>query len=207
MLIKNIEHTIIDLTTKNNLKTYYDIGASLTTHTLALFNYLINVGVSIYAFEPNPISYKKLKNLFPTQSVNVYNIGIGNKNEEKVLYSTDSDIFLSSFSEEFLTKKTGLQYFDQTICEIRRLDDTIKTYSLPKPDIIKVDVEDWEDQAIESIPLENKPIILAEYHSYQVRINVEEILRFKYDQNIFFNKGTKKVRYFVYTPNDVEYIF
>ena len=78
---------------------------------------------------------------------------------------------------------------------------------MPVPDIVKVDIEDWEDKAIESIPLSFKPIILTEYHSTEVRLNVEDILRFKYDQNIFFNTGVKKVRYFVYTSNDIEYNF
>jgi hypothetical protein len=105
-------------------------------------------------------------------------------------------------------KKTSLTEFDEYECKIRRLDSFIDEHDLPQIDIIKIDSEDWESQVIESIPLESEPIILVEYHSKKVRLEVEDLLRYKYDQNIFFNYGTRNiVRYFVYTSVNRAYTF
>lgn len=207
MLLKDIEDTIVDLMLKNNLKTYYDIGASLTTKTVKLFETLLSHNINIYAFEPNPLTFQELKDKFG-YAIQAYNVGIGNKHETRVLYSTTEDLFLSSFSEKFLTIKTGLNNFHKAACEIVRLDDFINEEVIYKPDLIKVDTEDWEDQVFCSIPLDLMPVILAEYHSYDVRIKVEDILRGKYGQNIFFNYGSRNImRYFVYTSNKKEYKF
>ena len=108
MLVKDIEHTIIDLMTKNSLKTYYDIGASLTQKSLILFETLIKYGIDIYAFEPNPITYNNLRDTFG-KNVSAFNIGIGNKDEIKDLYSIEHDLYLSSFSKEFIIKKNLMQ--------------------------------------------------------------------------------------------------
>ena len=106
MILKNIENTIIDLMINNNLKVYYDIGASLTRKTITLFNALIKNGISIYAFEPQPILYQELKQQFSNE-INIYNLGVGNLNKTAMLYSIKKDLYLSSFSHEFIIKKTG----------------------------------------------------------------------------------------------------
>jgi FkbM family methyltransferase len=207
LILKDIEQTIIDLMVKNNLKNYYDIGANPTVKTIILFEELLKNDINIFAFEPHPFGFTRLDATF-YNSIKSFNVGIGNKDESKILYSKKTDTCLSSFSLDFMHKKTSLTEFDEYECKIRRLDSFIDEHDLPEVDIIKIDSEDWESQVIESIPLESEPIILVEYHSKRVRLEVEDLLRYKYDQNIFFNYGTRNiVRYFVYTSVNRAYTF
>lgn len=207
MILKDIEQTIIDLMVKNNLKNYYDIGANPTVKTISMFERLIKYNINIFAFEPHPVGFERLNSIF-SDRIKSFCVGIGNKEDIKILYSKRTDNCLSSFSLDFMHKKTSLINFDEYTCTIKRLDSFISEHNLPQVDLIKIDSEDWENQVIESIPLETKPVILVEYHSKEVRLAVEDLLRGKYDQNIFFNYGTKNiVRYFVYTPNNKTYIF
>jgi len=208
-IFKSSDILIIDLFKSNKLSIYYDIGAYPDARTVSLFNNLLKRNVKIFAFEPYQESYNKLVDLFGNK-INVYKLGVSNKNEILKLYSVKGMLGLSTFVDVFnikneFTTKFFLDLNNVDICKAQtvRLDDFINKHLLPIPDVIKIDVEDWEDKTISSIPFESyKPILILEFHrekSKEIVSNklrhIYEIVRYKH-----YNSYNEIRSYYVFTP-------
>lgn len=151
-----------------------DIGAHKGTYTDIFLNF--NKNGKIYLFEPNIYLYKKLLLKYKNnRNLKIFNYGIGEKNsKEKFLINKNSD-YVSSFSK--INKKSKYLLIrnlvfgslrnkvEKTNVNIKKLD-SIVVLKKKKIDLMKIDVEGYEEKVInggKSI-LKRTKIILIEFH-------------------------------------------
>lgn len=65
-----------------------DVGANVGNYSKNVLN--SNVGVIVYAFEPHPITYKRLIENIADPRFNAFNLGVGSENSRLELYDYDS---------------------------------------------------------------------------------------------------------------------
>jgi FkbM family methyltransferase len=128
----------------------YDIGANIGYHTVAF----ASMAKEVHAFEPQNLNYALLEK--NTQSLN----------NVKLYHSACSDVVGESFISEYNTEKPG-NYGECMMgdtgqpCKTIRIDDL----NLPKPDVIKIDVEGHELKVFQGMPetiIHHKPVIFYE---------------------------------------------
>lgn len=118
----------------------------------------------IHLFEPC-IEYfnNSKKSLEKYENIYFNNFGLGNKNEEKILYkSTTSNIGWNTFLKKDPNQKDNFfNKMDKEKCIIKKLDD----YKINNVDFIKIDVEGYEYKVLEggmNLIKKFKPFILIE---------------------------------------------
>lgn len=89
------EHYVLEKVVKEKLpnKTnfvFFDVGANIGSYSIMLHNIFPNA--SIYAFEPNAVTYKVLlENVNSHQNINPVNIGLSSAAEKAELFSYETD--------------------------------------------------------------------------------------------------------------------
>lgn len=137
-----------------------DIGTNIGLYTI-LLNKLKKI--KTYSFEPIPFTFNILKENIRLNGldVEIFNIGISNKNETVDFYFNTSEIASSSMKDLRENKENT----EIVKCQIRKLDDFIKENNINKIDFMKIDIEGSELFAIQG-GLESikkfKPIIFCE---------------------------------------------
>jgi FkbM family methyltransferase len=198
-----------------NPKYILDIGAHKGFYS-DLFLKLYS-SVKIILFEPNLILYKKLKKRFANnQNIKIYNFGIGDKNKyEKFLTSSISD-YVSTFS--IVNKKSKYlflrnlihgqinQKINYKLVKIKQLDK-ISIIKKKRIDLIKIDVEGYEEKVINGAlkTLNKTKLILIENHKDNLYLNYnpKEIHRKLIELNF---KLYKKIKFPFMTWEDRIYI-
>jgi FkbM family methyltransferase len=129
-------------------KDILDIGSNIGLISLGIcknLNYK-----SIHLFEPNNNYFNYSKELLKNYN-NIYynNVGVGNINEEKTLYSCRSaNIGWNTFlTKDPLQNDNFINKMDKQVCKIIKLDDYYKDVN--NIDFIKIDVEGYEAYVIE----------------------------------------------------------
>jgi FkbM family methyltransferase len=129
-------------------KDIIDIGSNIGLISLAICNNLKYK--SIHLFEPNPhyLNYSK-KILNKYNNIFFNNVGVGNINEERILYSSKNEnIGWNTFLEKDpLQNNNFIKNMDQYLCKIIKLDDYYQYIN--NIDFIKIYVEGYEALAIE----------------------------------------------------------
>ncbi len=178
-------------------KDILDIGSNIGLISLAIcknINYK-----SIHLFEPNInlFNYSK-KILSDYENIHYNNVGVGNTNEKKILYSCkDANIGWNTFlTKDPLQNDNFIENMDKELCEIVRLDDYYK--NIENIDFIKIDVEGYEAYVIEGafeLIKKFKPYIYVEVGwgtnhpnwSYNEQI-YNKLFEIGYEKVIFNNK-------------------
>ena len=192
-----------------------DIGAHKGFYT-DLFLKLYSKA-EIILFEPNLILYKKLIIKFNNRkNIKIYNFGIGDKNKyEKFLTSSVSD-YVSTFSiinknSKYLFIRNLIhgqinQKINYRLIKINKLD-TISVIKKKKIDLIKIDVEGYEEKVIDGglKTLNRSKIVLIEHHKDNLYLNYNpEKIHKKLIQLSF--KLYKKIKFPFMTWEDRIYI-
>jgi FkbM family methyltransferase len=208
-IFKSSDSFTIDMFKDSDLSIYYDIGAYPDTRTVSLFNELLQLNVSIFAFDPHQESYDKLISIFGNK-INSYKLGVSNKTEQLKLYNVKEMCGFSTFVNVFKVRNEFTTRFFPDLNNVNsyevqtvQLDKFIKQYSLPVPDVIKIDVEDWEVKTIDSIPFEiYKPILIVECHREKTLVQVSDKLKHIYNrvQYKHHNSYNKIRSYYVFVP-------
>ncbi|RYG54372.1 MAG: FkbM family methyltransferase [Chitinophagaceae bacterium] len=126
--------------------TVLDIGANVGFHTL-FFSELTGVQGRVFAFEPIPSNYQKLRAniaLNEARNVRALSIALGNKNEVIEIFVDTTNDNPGSFN---LFAKGELN----TKIDCRRGDDVIASLELDRVDMMKVDVEGYEQFVLEGL--------------------------------------------------------
>lgn len=145
---------------------FFDVGAYLGWHSLAARS-AIEQG-DVIAFEPHPVSYKRLCEVTTEVSqreIRAYNVGLSDR-EENVPMSkkarNNSQIHWKEEvreGEEFISIKTVIG------------DEFITEKKLPCPTILKIDVEGWEVATIKglktSINRQKCRLVYCELHPHK----------------------------------------
>ena len=105
---------------------------------------------NIYCFEPNPLSFKNVKESYPKS--NVCNVAVSNIDGKKSFqcHRVASDI--SSFRKRIVAHRyTGdpLKNYDEIMIEVCRMDSFIKSHNIDQIDICKIDVEGCTCEVLE----------------------------------------------------------
>ncbi|MBI2730579.1 MAG: FkbM family methyltransferase [Sphingobacteriales bacterium] len=148
---------------------FFDIGANSGYYSLIAANKAIHG--KVYSFEPATRHFQKLLDnihLNKLSNIKVFNTGIGNKNEKAIFYlSSDENSGMSGLRPaENFSGKTAL-------IEVVRLDDFSETASISSVDIIKIDIEGAELNALEGmekIILKYKPVFFIEMIGNQLHL-------------------------------------
>lgn len=151
----------------NDNDTFWDIGANIGLYSMIIARTKKNT--KVFAFEPEKEAFKLLeKNIAGNNitNINCINAALGNNNEEKIIYSSDTPNFgAHSFVQrtDYKLKKKG-----QSV-HVLTADKVIKESIADTPSVIKIDVEGAEILVLEGMTelLKNPSlrIILIEVHN------------------------------------------
>ena len=172
-----------------NLKKFdliLDVGANIGNHSL----YFSNFSKQVFSYEPNPNTFELLKfNTKNLSSINIYNIGISNKNENKFLNESNFNIgdsaIVSSDEKEDIEKNNKILH--EISC--MKLDD-LEHLSDEKISMIKIDVEQHEYEVMDGASKlidKNQPVLIFEH-------NIETSKK----QTLKINKFIKEKGYVIY---------
>jgi len=117
-----------------------DIGANIGNYSKNIFR--ISENITIYAFEPHPITYKKLTMSVVSKSFHSFNLAVGSKNSELQLYDyedQDGSSHASIYKEviESIHKGRAIKHDVKVI----RLDNFLQEHSIDRIDLLKIDTE------------------------------------------------------------------
>lgn len=181
-----------------NADVIFDIGANIGFYTL-YFNEFSKESCDIRAFEPNPQTIEKIKfNLEINTANKVKVIPYGVSDEQK-----EMDFFVGDNLGEgtFVNINHQKRKLNQTL-KLTTLDTLWKQESIPKPDIIKIDIEGLElpalKGAIEMIKNTSKLVLVVECNNVLEADQVNSKVLFRLLKNelgfkIYINKYGKNV--------------
>ena len=193
---------IINFFKKNmdsNMQLLLDIG-SHKGETIKIFLKNFNIK-NIYSFEASASNYAILK--YTNCNINIFNIGIGNSNAEKIFYDL-SDSNSSTFntinkdSLYFKRKNKILSFFfkknffvKENLVKQVRLFDFINKNKLGKIDILKIDTEGYEIEVLKGLEdkINNIKFIYFEHHYDNM---IEKNYKFSDIHDLLTTKGFNK---------------
>ncbi len=128
-----------------------DIGANIGNYSKYL---LENSLTKIIAFEPMPQSFKELHNLKKKYKdrLNIYNVGVGDKQTNKILYYDKNNLQWANFNSEVNSIDYLRNNNKKIKCKINTLDNLLKKkikFKINKIDLIKIDTEGFELEVLE----------------------------------------------------------
>jgi FkbM family methyltransferase len=141
--------------------TFVDVGANIGQHSLFVSR-LVGPTGHVISFEPIKHLYeqmKKSKEANAMNNIDLINAGCGEKIETKELYLDAANIGASSVLAPIKGRK-----LETVTIHIMRAEDALLPYT--KIDLIKIDVEGYEYQALlglERIIARDKPVLFIEY--------------------------------------------
>jgi FkbM family methyltransferase len=141
--------------------TFFDIGANWGWYAVVVANRPGFAG-RVHAFEPNPQSFADLVGIVSEAGLDSYV-----ECHEIALSNYDGDMMMS-LPDGFHSGLAKLDEDGEIRVRVARLD----TLDLPTPDVIKIDVEDYEYHALlgaETVVATGRPIIIFENWSYPDR--------------------------------------
>ena len=128
--------------------TVMDIGANIGTHSI-LFSKKTSSEGKVFSIEPNNLSASRLKEnieLNRLNNIEVFEIGFGEKSKQEILSigldpSYGKSRILKDFIDKPLTQKIN----------IVNGDEFIRDNKLEIPNVIKIDVEGYENEVIQGL--------------------------------------------------------
>ena len=178
----------------------YDIGAYEGLFT----TFFARRAKHVYAFEPNPITFKMLlKNLILNRlkNVNAYEVALGNVVDSMTLIMRTSNLATSSLEEKIGNQIKREKGSIKAEVKVFPLDYLIKTYDLSPPDFIKIDVEGMEFNVLigmKNIISEYKPRLFIEIHGaddiFKIK-NIKNIISFlrHYNYKIYHLESSSEI--------------
>jgi len=170
-------------------KVVYDIGAFQGLLTL----FFASRAKRVVCFEPNTQNHKRLLEnvkLNAINNVDIRKVGVGSRKEKRKMVGSPLMPGIASVDEKSVEEFSRIwasPEVEQIL--VVTLDEEILQAGLPAPDIVKIDVEGWELEALRgaSGTLESyKPILFLEMHGETVgekKRKVAELVVFLWEHN------------------------
>jgi FkbM family methyltransferase len=152
-----------------NARVIMDIGANIGS--TALFFASLNSSGTIYAFEPNAGTFKKLRrniSLNRYANISVQNSGLGERRDTVKLYEVDDT---NPGMNRILTHEENLPY---TLIHIDTLDNFCTEKGITQIDFIKIDVEGYEYHVLSggsNIIRKSRPVLFMELDDNNLKAN------------------------------------
>jgi len=149
---------------KNEMKIIFDIGANLGDFTQECLNRYPDT--TVIAVEANDELVEKLKERFLNKNVIILNSLVSSKSGEELDFFISSAHTISTASKNWVKNSRFANTYEWNRLVKKRsitIDDLINAYG--NPDLIKIDVEGYEFEALEGALetiTKNKPIIILE---------------------------------------------
>jgi FkbM family methyltransferase len=167
--------------------TVYDVGAFHGLLTL----FFASRAKAVVSFEPNTQNHKRLMEnltLNGIENVDVRKAGVGSRRETRKMVGSPLTPGGASVDEKTVAEllRSGLGTMIEEI-SIITLDEEIPQAGLPVPDLVKIDVEGWELEALRGARLTlelHKPALFLEMHGETIREKrrkVNEIVAFLWE--------------------------
>lgn len=148
--------------------TILDIGANVGSFALwALRRW---PGSEVHSYEPNPETFALLRrNLLGIGHVHcinaaVYPITSSDKAGFFARYAGDGEAALLSYASDT---------FRESIVEATHMVDVVTPASLPRADVIKIDIEGGEATVLEALDLSSASLVLAEFQNGRSRLQMQ----------------------------------
>lgn len=127
----------------------YDIGASRGVVSGCLAK-VPNIA-KVHSFEPIPSVFSRLvERMQPYPQVICHNIALGDTNNKMTMhvdrFSPSSSFLKMGQLHKIEFPRTGDTHLEEVT--VARLDDFVQEHGLPQPDVIKIDVQGYEDRVL-----------------------------------------------------------
>ena len=161
---------IKDLTDKNTIYNFIDIGANTGLLSRSLLKNLDNIS-SIFAVEPNEDNFFCLKNnLNMYKNVQVFKFALDLKDGEKKLFLDKNNKGNLSFNYEMMTLKEDKLNFmnspeDYEMVDCKSVKNFFNEIKNDKKNIIKIDIQGYDEIIFQELPdniLKNTEILIIE---------------------------------------------
>ena len=164
----------------------------------------------IHAFEPDPVSFKKMKEN-TSEQLNLFynNNALGKMLEKKELFQNPYDLINSFYKVDkkndsvvsnIHPKIGGSFNVDSVVVDVMSLDDYVQISKVEKINILKIDVSGFEPEVLEGArnSLKNQKIDL---------INVQVLVDHIYEKNVSFTDLEKHLIPYGYFLYDICHIY
>lgn len=165
---KGTLHILKKVLKENNV--FVDIGANIGLMSILSSSIVKNKGC-VYSFEPNPNTYKILKeniSINNISNIELSRYAIGNKSESSVIYD---NLESNRGSSSLIKPEVETDKYD---IEVVRLSDYFENKDI-KIDLIKADIEGYElealNGAIEILKRDNPPMLIVECSEIRDNVN------------------------------------
>lgn len=151
---EKIIQRIIENTEENDI--FYDVGANIGTHSCLVGG----VSENVIAFEPHPENISQLQRNLKINSINSKIISIALSNGKEIMELSTSGDGAGVGTHSLIGSGGGIKVPTDS------LDDILTENDIPKPDVMKMDIEGAEVMALEGMEdsLSNIRYILIEIH-------------------------------------------
>ncbi len=175
---------------------FYDIGANIGMFSAYIAHK--RPDVTFICFEPEKQAFyclSKTMSSIDNLSAKLFNVGVGERNEELPIYKSDRNDGGHSMVENW--SEHGQQKTSDFVSVIN-LDDFIIKQSISPPDVIKIDVEGFELNVLKGIKntIEKyRPIVLIETNNEDI-VNSGEFIKYLNnldDLKVFFSTPKNSV--------------
>ena len=197
---------------KKNINQDIELLLDIGSHKGATIKtFLKNFNIkNIYSFEASSSNYailknniKKIQEKYTMCNINIFNVGIGNSNEEKIFYDlseSNSSTFntINKNSSYFKRKNKILSFFfkkdffvKENLVKQIRLFDFINQNKLGKIDILKIDTEGYELEVLKGLEdkINDIKFIYFEHHYDNM---IEKNYKFSDIHDLLTSKGFNK---------------
>jgi len=179
-------------------KVIYDVGAFAGTYTM-FFARKSGDPARVACFEPHPETYAQLSGnltLNGLHQLRSFNVAVGSA-EGTLDLQMDATFPARSTLDASGGVMREREPNSRSSVRVVRLDDFVEEAGLEPPDLVKLDVEGFEYEALvgmEKILTETHPDLFIELHGSQLAHDVMQLLLEKYGYQVFHVESTSWVR-------------